>query len=734
MGQDASAGDGDMMMVGDGDQPGDGDGDGDGDEPDGGGDGDLDAGPDACIPLGCAELGYTCGMAKDNCGGDLNCEPTGGDPCTGFDTCGGDPTKPNQCGCTPKTCEDLGVACGTDLADGCGGTLASCGQGDCGGFGQGDGKTYRCTPDWSACECVPQSEIIVCAQRACGTYSDGCGTAGDEISCGECTGYKHCVENGATAACACDTNNPTLKAQACGDKTCGTVTTEDGCTFTCGSACVTTCALNGSCAAAANCTCQNDGAGGGVDQVCVNGTCCTPPADAATACGSQTCGEVTVCGTVYKCGNNGACANANQGCSLPSAAPWFGFNRQVSVPTCIDKRTNDLLGSYRVRTHAFRATGATAVVNRSEALSIVTVEINPEGELRMRDYGCYTTGIDINGQNPSIANSYYNLPELNVDLTTAGGAPATWKRPAFTIAAGFIDSRPSDYFCDTTATNGPPPTDPDAPDYDTSPGDYIGPSVTPSSGAKKAWLPGDKVCKCPANNAYGALPTENTSSSDDSVTDCRVNDIDGDGKPGYSVMAKYRVVVDVTLNVTAASLSTTEWWGTIDPAGRHYGFSAISASHDRSVPLSRKFLSCGGSIGSGLLCEGGSGAVDWGCGDQYDLVLFEKLINANYQTFDTFQKLKDACIGVGTSRNKYYTKAPADNTGQAFHPVTEFGPTNNDCETFADCREDEICTKAKKCAPMTTRDVCDTKDAPCRPGWTCANFDHACWPASCPAP
>jgi len=52
-------------------------------------------GPDACSPQTCASQKITCGQAGDGCGGVLNCGT-----CTAPQTCGGDPTKPGQCGCT----------------------------------------------------------------------------------------------------------------------------------------------------------------------------------------------------------------------------------------------------------------------------------------------------------------------------------------------------------------------------------------------------------------------------------------------------------------------------------------------------------------------------------------------------------------------------------------------------------------------------------------------------------
>jgi hypothetical protein len=50
---------------------------------------------DACAPTTCAAQGISCGPAGDGCGGMIQC---GG--CALPQTCGGDPKRPGQCGCT----------------------------------------------------------------------------------------------------------------------------------------------------------------------------------------------------------------------------------------------------------------------------------------------------------------------------------------------------------------------------------------------------------------------------------------------------------------------------------------------------------------------------------------------------------------------------------------------------------------------------------------------------------
>lgn len=104
------------------------------------GDRDDDQAGSECTPKSCSDLAVTCGTYDDGCGGTTDCG-----------SC--DPS------CTPKTCEELGKTCGKH-DDGCG-ALVDCGA---------------CAPS-----CVPKT----CAQlgKTCGTHDDGCGGT---ASCGEC--------------------------------------------------------------------------------------------------------------------------------------------------------------------------------------------------------------------------------------------------------------------------------------------------------------------------------------------------------------------------------------------------------------------------------------------------------------------------------------------------------------------------------------------------------------------
>ena len=100
---------------------------------------DGGGGPTPCVPKTCPQLGYTCGMNGDGCGGTLDCGacPTG-QTCGagGYSLCGsgGGPTPDGGSGddggqtnnCTPETCQSLNINCGY-AGDGCGGVL-TCGS------------------------------------------------------------------------------------------------------------------------------------------------------------------------------------------------------------------------------------------------------------------------------------------------------------------------------------------------------------------------------------------------------------------------------------------------------------------------------------------------------------------------------------------------------------------------------------------------------------------------------
>ena len=152
----------------------------------------------ACTPTTCGQLGFTCGISGDGCGGSLSCGS-----CTNPQYCGGGGF--NQCGgnngftpdggvaCTPTTCSALGYNCG-QASDGCGGLL-NCGSCTnpqyCGGAGYDHcGGNNGLTPDGGV-SCIPKT----CAQLSytCGAAGDGCGSL---INCGTCTSPQYCGGGG----------------------------------------------------------------------------------------------------------------------------------------------------------------------------------------------------------------------------------------------------------------------------------------------------------------------------------------------------------------------------------------------------------------------------------------------------------------------------------------------------------------------------------------------------------
>lgn len=692
-----------VVGQGEGDGGGDGDGDGDADGGDvgdgdsqkdagGAGDGGRDAGPsdsDACVPKGCEEQGFECGIADDGCGGELNCDPASGDPCTGFEICGGDPDLgPNKCGCKKKTCDDVvegGAFCGVNIPDGCGGSIESCGEGSCDELG----ANYACADDLTQCRCIPISETDACAGKQCGVVSDGCG---QDINCGTCSAYKTC---GPSATCACDTSEA-KRLQACAGATCGTATTPDGCVYTCGPACTTTCQSGGACGGAATCTCPGS-------ESCVSGTCCKPKTK-AEACGTQNCGSVSDgCGGTIQCGsNNGGCPSG-QSCAEPT------YNNDANVPMCVPTDQARLLGKYLVRAHSYRnaTEGTTAVLSRSETISLVTIT-RQGGNLIMDDEGCVASSVDENGGNPTLAPHYHRIPRVRTTLQLPGaeGKPGTWLRFSDRTPGGFYNERPP--FCSAAGQL----TNANAPDFDAVSFDGLS-TVTPNSGAQKAWLGNSNPCTCPAAGAdVTALPAQNTSSNERVVTDCRVNDIDGDGKPGFTVSAR---ALAFDLTVTAASYVKARWDGFVDAAGRHYAYNADA--EDRAAPVERVFLSCYNPI-LNLGCSSLGSVDDWGCGKDYDIAQFIRLTGTDVN-------LK--CLDF------YKTQTPSKHGDQDQNVINaRFGPVpGSSCTTHAQCRETEIC-RAGACRPMTTPGACSGNED-CRDGWRCA-ADKACWPATCPKP
>jgi hypothetical protein len=264
----------------------------------------------ACTPTTCAALGFTCGIAADGCGGVLDCgtcsnpEFCGGG---GYDKCGGDNglTPDGAIACTPQSCAQLGYTCGVG-GDGCGGTI-SCGSCTnpqyCGGGGYNKcGGNNGLTADGGVA-CTPKT----CAQLGytCGVSGDGCGGS---IMCGSCTNPLYCGGGGFNK---CGGNNGLTPdgGVACTPTTCAALgyncgQAADGCggLLNCGS-----CTNPEFCGGGGYDTCGgNDGLtpDGGV--ACTAKTC----ASLGYTCGASGdgCGGVINCGTCTApqfCGGGG---------------------------------------------------------------------------------------------------------------------------------------------------------------------------------------------------------------------------------------------------------------------------------------------------------------------------------------------------------------------------------------------------------------------------------------------
>jgi hypothetical protein len=669
------------------DQPGvDAGGDGDAD---GGGDGDgdpgQDAGPDAAIPAcitGCDDVGAECGVIDDHCGGTIDCDPEG-DNCEAPESCN---TATNQCeACQPASCESLGAGCGVQVPDGCGGHIESCGLGDCATMG----AQYACGDDYSACECVPKSFTEVCTalERACGSFDDGCG---HEIDCGEgvrCGDFRTCEADGEARSCgACDSSAAT-RTLACEGRTCGSVFTADGCEYSCGPACASTCASEGACASGDACKCPSG-------QACfIDTDRCRECKSAAEACGAQTCGFAdNGCGLVACGDHEGGCA-AGLECADPT------YNLDSSVQTCLPQAQARLLGKYLVRTHIFRDTSL-GEPSRAEALSLVTIQ-RSGNNLRMIDEGCVATSVNQAGAQRTLAPSYFNIPQVVVPLSLSG---FSWTRASHPTPTGFIAAQPS--YCD-----GPgDPTNASAPDFDTTPNNLVSMPVV-DSGADKSWLAAQNPCECPADAAADELPPQQTDANLTDVSDCRINDIDGDGKPGFTVRANPGG--STLIDTSVVSVAEVSWSGNVSATGFHSGAATEPST------IQRAFVACSGS---GLYCSLVDAVSDWSCGTTYNRIYFTRLSGADLAL--TCQSFYDGQAGVdGADQLKINARfqgiagtSCTDNAGCAAYPNT-------------------VCQNST-CWPKTTPGACDSA-ADCGTGWTCATGtggDKACWPATCPMP
>lgn len=150
-----------------------------------------------CTPKSCAQLGAECGTVPNNCQGQppIDC----GSSCPGASTCGGGGID-YQCGCTPQTCTSLGATCGTP-SDGCGNPLPSCGTCPSKEVCNSD---FRC-----AAACTPLTREQACTTSTCGIVPDNCG---GEHDCGGCTEANEVCEG---TACVCAGGNPRCNRVCC---------------------------------------------------------------------------------------------------------------------------------------------------------------------------------------------------------------------------------------------------------------------------------------------------------------------------------------------------------------------------------------------------------------------------------------------------------------------------------------------------------------------------------------
>ncbi|OJT25705.1 tryptophan synthase alpha chain [Archangium sp. Cb G35] len=252
-----------------------------------------------CQARTCEELGLECGTAIDGCGGVLRCGT-----CPEGEVCGGGGV-PNVCGpapCTPATCASARKNCGL-MPDGCGGMLAcgTCAGGEtCGG----GGVPNVC----GQATCVPAT----CASlgKNCGGVQDGCGGT---LDCGTCPQGETCGGGGAPNQCGRATCRPFTCAEL--GKNCGTLSDGCGGVLECG-----TCPDGTACG------------GDGVPNVC-GVPACTPLSCSGLGknCGfiPDGCGGVLECGTCPQdetCGGGGGPNVCGPASCIPTTCAAQGKN------------------------------------------------------------------------------------------------------------------------------------------------------------------------------------------------------------------------------------------------------------------------------------------------------------------------------------------------------------------------------------------------------------------------
>jgi hypothetical protein len=655
--------------------------------------GDSTGGP--CEPKGCDDVGAVCGLIDPGCGLPmLDCDPQG-TACTFPQSCQG-----NQCGCTPKTCATAGpdggpAECGQNIADGCGGTIASCG--DC---SDQSGANWMCGTNSNKCECAPST----CGARVCGTIPDGCGMM--TLTCGPSAGAcdspaKKCD---AAGGCVCKTNAE-YATTACGAQTCGNVTV-GGCTFSCGAPCMTTCGPTENCTTGCNCP-----AGPPAQQCGVTSKLCCVESTEAALCAGKGCGTTV---TDPCSGKTTVC-----GCAAGQACVDKTYIEGATANQCLETNLANLLGGYVVRTHAFSNAGGVLGINRSESVSKVSVRKRSNNTLEMVDEGCVATSINSGGNTTSVAPAYFNIPAVRTPITQTGAA---WERPFQTtpVALGFVPQLPgSPAYCTGTT----PTPNAAAPDFDTIPTD-LDTTPTRSSGADKEWL--TPACTCPltaatctatdlaatgtgpaVDKAEACLPAENTGAAT-AATDCRINDIDKDGQPGFTAIA---TALGQTLTTGAATAANIKWNGSLI-AQPHHAAVALDPQ-----PTFRRIVYCTG--GGGLVtCAGAGDATNTSCNSKFNRVQFHKLTPTDFSAL-TCGKFYSVDIANGakvTSLSQVNTAA-----------INQYFGNQYACSATSPCPDGLLC-QTGQCVPKTSPGAC-ANGVSCGDGWTCnASRGNTCWP------
>ncbi len=295
-----------------------------------------------CQPKSCKDLGYTCGINGDTCGGMVDCgsctlpEYCGGG---GYSKCGGNVGQALDGAtiCTPKTCADFPVGTCGKQSDGCGHLTDDCLANDAGGHcapGQfcGGGGPGICGTGLDggaeAGVCTP----LTCANYptgTCGQQTDGC--AGLTDVCGTndagnlCPSGQYCGGGGPGLCGTGPTQDAGADGGICPLATCASLgnpcgTQGDGCGGTISCA---VCSAGTWCGGGGPNQCGNgftDGGAGdsGLLPPCVPTTCADYPTG---TCGQQSdgCGSVTAnCST---CAGNGYCGGGGPnlcGTGLPT--------------------------------------------------------------------------------------------------------------------------------------------------------------------------------------------------------------------------------------------------------------------------------------------------------------------------------------------------------------------------------------------------------------------------------